>query len=109
VAWQRVAAGQRDANRATAANRSGVGDPLGRQFRAGRSPPDFRLTRTWQGQSPVARSQLTPVNDHLTTLPTHCPGHYLGTGLMECLAGDDGSGCVPVQVPNDRHDMTCTP
>ena len=108
MAWQRVATGQRDANRATAANRSGVGDLPGRHFWAGRSPPDPRLTRTWQDQSPVARSQLTPVNDYLTTLPTPFPGHYLGTGLMECLAGDDGSGCVPVQVPNDRYDITCT-
>ena len=31
------------------------------------SPPDPRLTRTGQGQSPVARSQLTPVNGYVDT------------------------------------------
>ena len=99
MAWQRVAAGQRDANRATAANRSGVGDPLGRQFRAGRSPPYPRLTRTRQGQSPVARSQLTPVNDHLTTLPTHCPGHYLGLVRWDASPGMTGQGAFPFRSP----------
>ncbi|NBY46256.1 MAG: hypothetical protein EBQ56_00490 [Proteobacteria bacterium] len=73
MAWQRVATGEHDANRAAGANRSRVGDPPGRKWREGRSALDPRLTRTWQDRSPVARSQLTPVNDYLTTLLAHLP------------------------------------